>query len=131
MGHAVLNDVKYLNLETRRFRLPSFEFEFSDSQLMFMTHINDFSRQFGLEHIANELGVEFTPHRAADDAYATMRIVEALCKAYSCSPQRRKTRRPPRTFQKAGGVLQQSFAQARQQKGRTARGQDLHLFAGY
>lgn len=87
MGHAVLNDVKYLNLETRRFRLPSFEFEFSDSQLMFMTHINDFSRQFGLEHIANELGVEFTPHRAADDAYATMRIVEALCKAYSCSPR--------------------------------------------
>ena len=83
-GHAVLNDVKYLNLETQRYRLPSFSFRFSDSQLMFMTHINDFSHQFGLEHIANELEVEFTPHRAADDAYATMRIVEALCKHYGC-----------------------------------------------
>ena len=85
LGHAVLNDVKYLNLETRRFKLPSFEFGFNDSQLLFMTYINDFSRQFGLEHIANELGVEFVPHRAADDAYATMRVVEAMCKENGCS----------------------------------------------
>lgn len=84
LGHAVLNDVKYLNLETRRYKLPPFNFEFSDSQLLFMTHTDDFSRQFGLEHIANALGVEFTPHRAADDAYATMKIVEALCKTYGC-----------------------------------------------
>ncbi len=84
-GHAVLNDVKYLNLETRRFKLPSFEFSFQDSQLLFMTHINDFTHQFGLEYIANALGVEFTPHRAADDAYATMRIVEALCKVCNCT----------------------------------------------
>lgn len=84
-GHAVLNDVKYLNLETRRFKLPSFEFSFQDSQLLFMTHINDFTRQFGLEYIASALNVEFTPHRAADDAYATMRIVEALCKAEDCT----------------------------------------------
>ena len=85
LGHAVLNDVKYLNLETRRFRLPSFNFTFSDSQLIFMTHIDDFSRQFGLEHIANTLGVEFTPHRAVDDAYATMKIIEAMCNAHNCT----------------------------------------------
>lgn len=83
-GHAVLNDVKYLNLETRRFKLPSFKFRFNDSQLLFMANKNDFSRQFGLEFIASELGVEFTPHRAADDAYATMRIVEAMCKVNNC-----------------------------------------------
>lgn len=85
LGHAVLNDVKYLNLETRRFHLPSFEFSFSDSQLLFMAHVDDFSRQFGLEYIAGALGVEFTPHRAADDAYATMRITEAMCKAHGCT----------------------------------------------
>ena len=56
LGHAVLNDVKYLNLETKRFNLPSFKFEFADSQLIFMTLKNDFSHQFGLEHIAAELG---------------------------------------------------------------------------
>ena len=84
VGHAVLNDVKYLNLETRRYKLPSFKFSFADSQMFFMAAKNDFSRQFGLEHIAEDLGVEFTPHRAADDAYATMKIVEAMCKKYGC-----------------------------------------------
>lgn len=83
-GHATLNDVNYLNLETKRFRLPSFKFGFSDSQLMYMTSIGDFSRQFGLEYITRNLNVEFTPHRAADDAYATMRVVEALCKKHAC-----------------------------------------------
>lgn len=83
-GHAVLNDVKYLNLETRRFKLPSFSFRFADSQILFMALTNDFSRQFGLEFISGKLGVEFTPHRAADDAYATMRIVEAMCKTKGC-----------------------------------------------
>lgn len=84
LGHAVLNDVKYLNLETRRFKLPSFRFAFNDSQLIFMSYISDFSHQFGLEYIANELGVEFTPHRAADDAYATMRVIEAMCRERGC-----------------------------------------------
>lgn len=84
LGHAVLNDVKYLNLETRRFKLPSFRFSFSDSQLIFMSYKTDFSHQFGLEHIANDLGVAFTPHRAADDAYATMRVVEAMCRELNC-----------------------------------------------
>ncbi len=83
-GHSVLNDVKYLNLETRRFKLPSFEFRFSDSQLIYMTLINDFSHQLGLEHIAKELGVDFVPHRAADDAYATMRVLEAMCASEKC-----------------------------------------------
>lgn len=85
LGHSTMNDIKYLNLETRRFKLPSFKFSFSDSQLIYMSYINDFSRQFGLEYIAGALGVDFVPHRAADDAYATMRIVEAMCKAKQCS----------------------------------------------
>lgn len=84
-GHATLNDVNYLNLETQRFHLPSFEFTYSDSQLMYMTSISDFTRQFGLEYITANLEVEFTPHRAADDAYATMRVVQALAKKYGCN----------------------------------------------
>lgn len=83
-GHAVMNDVKYLNLETRRFKLPPLSFGFYDSQLMYMTSIGDFSRQFGLEYIIENLQAEFTPHKAADDAYATMRVVEALCKKHGC-----------------------------------------------
>ena len=80
-GHAVMNDVKYLNLESKRFSLPSFQFSFTDTQFLYMNAIGDFSRQFGLGIIAEQLGVEFTPHRAVDDAYATMRIAEEMCKA--------------------------------------------------
>ncbi len=83
-GHATLNDVKYLSLETRRFHLPPFNFGFYDSQLAYMTMVGEFSRQYGLESIMRELGVEYTPHRAADDAYATMRAVKAMCAKLGC-----------------------------------------------
>lgn len=78
-GHATFNDVKYLNLETRRYKLPSFRFRFYDTQFFYMNRENSFSRQYGLQTMAESLGVEFTPHRAVDDAYATMRVCEALC----------------------------------------------------
>lgn len=81
VGHATMNDVKYLNLESRRFELPSFCFSFADTQFLYMNRVGDFTRQFGLGTIAQDLGVEFTAHRAVDDAYATMRIAEALCRA--------------------------------------------------
>lgn len=84
-GHATMNDVKYLNLETHRFSLPSFRFRFADTQFLYMNKINTFSRQFGLGTIAQELGVEFTPHRAVDDAYATMKIAEAMCREENCN----------------------------------------------
>ena len=81
MGHATMNDVKYLNLESKRFNLPSFSFAFGDTQFLYMNRVGDFSRQFGLGGIAEALGVEFVAHRAVDDAYATMKIAEALCRA--------------------------------------------------
>lgn len=80
VGHASMNDVKYLNLESKRFSLPSFAFDFADTQFIYMNRVGTFDRQFGLGTIAEDLGVEFTHHRAADDAYATMRIAEAMCK---------------------------------------------------
>lgn len=80
-GHAVLNDVKYLNLESKRFSLPSFAFSFWDTQFLYMHRINDFSRQLGLGTIVNDLQIDFVAHRAVDDAYATMKVAEALCKA--------------------------------------------------
>ncbi len=80
LGHATINDVNYLNLETKRYRLPSFRFNFYDTQFFWMETQGDYSRQVGLGAMAEDLGVEFTPHRAVDDAYATMRVCEALCR---------------------------------------------------
>lgn len=79
-GHATINDVNYLNLETKRYKLPSFKFEFYDTQFFYMNTEKNFKRQFGLQSMAEDLGVEFIPHCAVDDAYATMRVCEQLCK---------------------------------------------------
>lgn len=84
-GHATGNDVKYLNLETKRFSLRSFAFDFADSQYVYMCLKGDMKRQYSLGAIAEELGVEFTPHRAADDAYATMKTAEAMSRAAGIS----------------------------------------------
>lgn len=84
-GHATCNDVRYLSLETKRFNLPPFNFEFYDSQILYMAQTGDFSRQYGLEHITKDLDVVFTPHRAADDAYATMKVVQAICEKNACT----------------------------------------------
>ncbi len=85
VGHASMNDVKYLNLESQRFSLPSFRFDFADTQFLYMSKIKDFSHQLGLGAIAKELGVEFVAHRAVDDAYATMKVAEAMCKEEGCT----------------------------------------------
>lgn len=79
LGHATMNDVNYLNLETKRYKLPSLKFHFYDTQFFYMNVLDNFTRQYGLGAMAEELGVEFTPHRAVDDAYATMRVCKALC----------------------------------------------------
>ena len=80
MGHATINDVNYLNLETKRYKLPSFRFQFHDTQFFYMNAVGEYGHQVGLGGMAEALGVEFTPHRAVDDAYATMRVCEALVK---------------------------------------------------
>lgn len=85
VGHATMNDVKYLNFESKRFSLPSFTFDFADTQFIYMNRIQEFSRQFGLGAIAQELGVQFVAHRAVDDAYATMKIAEAMCNEENCT----------------------------------------------
>lgn len=83
LGHATFNDVNFLNLETKRFHLPSFRFDWHDTQFFWNNVSGKFGHQIGLGALAEELEVEFTPHRAVDDAYATMRVCEALCKRES------------------------------------------------
>lgn len=86
VGHATLNDVKFLNLETTFYKLPSFSFSFYDTQFLYMNRTNDFSKQVSLDSIAETLGVVFTAHKAVDDAYATMKIFEAMCQSEKLSP---------------------------------------------
>ena len=84
-GHAAINDVKYLNLETKRYRLPYFRFRFADTQLLYMAMTETFDRQAGLESLTQIFEIDYTPHCAADDAYATMRIAQEMCEKENCT----------------------------------------------
>lgn len=79
IGHAIGNDVRFLNLETKRFRLPYLSFSFLDTQFLYMNKMNIFDHAPGLGAIAESLSLEFVHHRAADDAFATMCIAKKLC----------------------------------------------------
>lgn len=84
-GHAAVNDVKYLNLETKRYKLPSFSFRFADTQVLYMAMTETFDRQAGLESLTQIFEIDYTPHCAADDAYATMRIAQEMCVKENCT----------------------------------------------
>ena len=84
-GHAAINDVKYLNLETKRYRLPSFRFRFADTQVLYMAMTETLDRQAGLESLTQIFEIDYTPHCAADDAYATMRIAQEMCEKENCT----------------------------------------------
>lgn len=79
VGHAIGNDVRFLNLETKRFSLPYLSFRFLDTQFLYMNKMKIFDHAPGLSNIAEALGLEFVHHRAADDAFATMCIAKRLC----------------------------------------------------
>ena len=83
--HAAVNDVKYLNLETKRYKLPSFSFRFADTQVLYMAMTETFDRQMGLERLTQIFEIDYTPHCAADDAYATMRVAQEMCAHDGCT----------------------------------------------
>ena len=57
VGHATMNDVKYLNLESNRFQLPSFAFSFADTQFLYMNSIGEFSRFVGMTALNGNCGI--------------------------------------------------------------------------
>ena len=83
--YAAINDVKYLCLETRRYKLPSFTFRFADTQILYMAMTETYDRQAGLEALTQIFEIDYTPHCAADDAYATMRIAQEMCERDKCT----------------------------------------------
>ena len=50
-----------------------------------MAMTKTFDRQAGLEALTEIFEVEYTPHCAADDAYATMKIAQAMCEKEQCT----------------------------------------------
>ena len=50
-----------------------------------MAMTETFDRQAGLESLTQIFEIDYTPHCAADDAYATMRIAQEMCEKENCT----------------------------------------------
>ncbi len=77
LGHAVDSDVRMLNKACERYRLPSINFEFICSQLLYRLYMGE-KEVKGLGKIADEIGLTFTQHNSEEDAYASMMTLKWL-----------------------------------------------------
>ena len=77
LGHAVDSDVRMLNKACQRYHLPSINFEFICSQLLYRLYKGE-SEVKALNKIADELGVSFIQHNSEEDAYMSMLTLKYL-----------------------------------------------------
>lgn len=77
VGHAVDSDVRMLNKACERYRLPSIDFEFVCSQLLYKLYKGD-KEVKGLSKIADELGIVFHQHNSEEDAYVSLLTLKYL-----------------------------------------------------
>lgn len=77
LGHAVDSDVRMLNAVCVRYHLPSINFEFICSQLLYKLYRGEKDVK-GLNKIANELSITFHQHNSEEDAYVSMLTLKYL-----------------------------------------------------
>jgi DNA polymerase III alpha subunit (gram-positive type) len=85
-GYSIVNDLKYLNSECKRYSLPPFEFSYLDVQTL-ADRIFESKNQIGIERAYDMLGIEdkILLHRSDEDALATMKVARELCKKENIS----------------------------------------------
>ena len=77
LGHAVDSDVRMLNKACERYRLPSINFEFICSQLLYRLYKGE-KEVKALNKIADDLGVTFHQHNSEEDAYVSLLTLKYL-----------------------------------------------------
>ena len=77
LGHAVDSDVRMLNKACERYHLPSINFEFICSQLLYRLYKGE-KEVKGLNKIADDIGVIFNQHNSEEDAVVSMLTLKYL-----------------------------------------------------
>lgn len=77
VGHAVDSDVRMLNATCKHYNLPSINFKFICSQLLYKCY-NGEKDVKGLGKIADEIGIEFNQHNSEEDAYMSLMTLKYL-----------------------------------------------------
>lgn len=81
VGHAAVNDAKFLNLETRRYQLKKLNYKYYDTQILYMASSANFEKCIGLEELAKLYSIaDKVEHSAVKDAFITMQSTKAICK---------------------------------------------------
>lgn len=79
LGHAVDSDVRMINSACKRYRLPSINFKFICSQLLYKLYKGEKDVK-ALSKIAAELNITYHEHNSEDDAWMAMKTLEYLVK---------------------------------------------------
>jgi len=79
-GYSIVNDLKYLNSECKRYSLPPLHFSFLDVQTLADRYFES-KNQIGIEraYAMLEINDEILLHRSDEDALAAMKVAKKLC----------------------------------------------------
>jgi DNA polymerase III epsilon subunit-like protein len=79
-GYSIVNDLKYLNSECKRYSLPPLCFSFLDVQTLADKYFES-KNQIGIEraYAMLEITDEILLHRSDEDALAAMKVAKKLC----------------------------------------------------
>lgn len=79
-GYSIVNDLKYLNCECKRYSLPPLRFAFLDVQTLIDKYFES-KNQIGIEraYAMLEIEDEILLHRSDEDALAAMKVAKRLC----------------------------------------------------
>ncbi|MCM1289785.1 MAG: exonuclease domain-containing protein [Corallococcus sp.] len=77
VGHAVDSDVRMLNAACKRYNLPSIDFEFTCSQLLYRLYKGE-KEVKALSKIAAEFNITYNEHNSEDDAWMSLMTLKYL-----------------------------------------------------
>lgn len=80
-GHAMRSDAIFLRDACKRYKLPSLNFDFIDSQVLYK-EFSGIHKDISLENAENVLNLDKPQfhHKSDDDAILTIELVEKICK---------------------------------------------------
>lgn len=91
IGHAFSNDIKFLNIACLENNIKMPPLQYFDTQILYnIVNSSIDNRRVGLERIVEKLGLTIDDslhlHRADDDAYLTMLVLQKFCQQQQVTP---------------------------------------------
>ena len=84
LAHSANNDVYMLNMACKRAGLPPYEYRYICTQMIYSA-VFDVMEGVGLDKAAKEMNLEFTHHKADEDAEMALAILKDCCAKMNCT----------------------------------------------